>query len=316
MNILIIGGTRFQGRYLVDQLISHGHKVTVFHRGNHPANFPVEVEVIHGDRNIREDLQKLQTKSFDWLVDTCAYVPSQCDLVLKTLGHQIHKLCFVSSSYVYTSTYPRISEIAELKKPEYRDEKISAASYGPLKVACEERYSSEIGQENVLILRPSVLIGPGDHTMRLQFWIEALAGPKLYTLVDPNRKIQLLDVRDYTNFFASALERNLTGVFNLAGHPEPLTDIVEFIQSKKMDEKLQRRTIDWELFEHNSISRSEIPYALPIEGEDYCSEKAKTLGFNHRPIHETLADCLGASTNNSVGGEMSELLRRFQKIMS
>ncbi len=50
MNILIIGGTRFLGRHLVDAAIARGHTVTLFNRGkSNPDLFP-DVETIQGDR--------------------------------------------------------------------------------------------------------------------------------------------------------------------------------------------------------------------------------------------------------------------------
>lgn len=50
MRVLIIGGTGLSGPYLVRELVSRGHEVTIFHRGQHEADLPEAVAHVHGDR--------------------------------------------------------------------------------------------------------------------------------------------------------------------------------------------------------------------------------------------------------------------------
>ena len=78
MRILVVGGTRFVGRHVVDQAVARGHQVTVFHRGRSGADLfqgDDRVDLRIGDRN--EDLSALAEGRWDATVDTCAYVPAQ-----------------------------------------------------------------------------------------------------------------------------------------------------------------------------------------------------------------------------------------------
>ena len=73
MKLLILGGTRFVGRHLVTAAIARGHEVTLFNRGRHSSDPPADIETILGDRN--RDLDKLQGRRWDAVVDTCGYLP-------------------------------------------------------------------------------------------------------------------------------------------------------------------------------------------------------------------------------------------------
>ncbi len=57
MRILIIGGTRFIGPYVVRPLINAGHQVTIFHRGQTEAELPGAVRHFRGDRQQLLDFQ-------------------------------------------------------------------------------------------------------------------------------------------------------------------------------------------------------------------------------------------------------------------
>ncbi len=73
MEILIIGGTRFLGRAIVDAALAQGHQLTLFNRGcTNPGLYP-EVETLTGDRD--GELDSLSGRRWDAVMDTCGYVP-------------------------------------------------------------------------------------------------------------------------------------------------------------------------------------------------------------------------------------------------
>ncbi|CEG23758.1 hypothetical protein BN1080_02762 [Planococcus massiliensis] len=99
MNILILGGTRFMGRFLTEAALSSGHEVTLFNRGKaNPDLFP-EVEKLIGDRY--GDLQALKGRRWDAVIDTSGYLPwsvqESAELLAKSVGHYT----FISSASVY-----------------------------------------------------------------------------------------------------------------------------------------------------------------------------------------------------------------------
>ena len=74
MNILVLGGTQFVGRHMVQALLERGHSVTTFTRGQTADSLPPEVERRHGDRSAG-DLSSLQSRTWDACLDVSGYLP-------------------------------------------------------------------------------------------------------------------------------------------------------------------------------------------------------------------------------------------------
>src|SRR6185369_5270979 len=103
MKLLILGGTKFLGRHLVEVALSRNHQVTLFNRGNHPAPFP-NVETIKGDRN--HDLSKLEGRRWDAAIDTSGYLPRSVTASAQALSSAIKTYIFISSVSVYADLSP------------------------------------------------------------------------------------------------------------------------------------------------------------------------------------------------------------------
>jgi 2'-hydroxyisoflavone reductase len=297
MKILIIGGTRFQGKFLVSMLVSKGHEITVFHRGIHPLNSNAGVKEVLGDRDRPEDLNRLLPSKFDWLIDTCAYRPEQCVLVNKVLCKSFARVALISTAYVYNNSAPNITEDSELLSINSNFTEPSPLLYGVLKIQCELEYL-KLGHDRVLILRPGVLIGPGDHTFRLQFWIELLKTlEKRIYFLDTSFKIQLLDVRDLVDFLTKSVEKNLFGIFNLAGIPIEFTKILQSL-SDLLNQKV-KDNINLDLKKIEMLEGADqIPYCNLKDSEDYISDKARLLGFRNRDLEQSLKDAANNLRND------------------
>src|SRR3954464_14898883 len=169
MRILVLGGTQFLGRHVVDAALERGHEVTLFNRGRtHPELFP-DVEKLRGDRD--GDLGALRHRDFDAVVDTSGYVPRVVAETLQALGDVGH-YTFVSSISVYAdvSTAPtESSPLAELKEPteDWRE------AYGELKVLCENEVRAR--HPEAFVVRPGLIVGPWDPTGRFTYWPTRLA---------------------------------------------------------------------------------------------------------------------------------------------
>src|SRR5258708_6303784 len=115
MNLLILGGTRFLGRHLVQAAVDHGHNVTLFNRGvSAPELFP-EIEQLHGNRD--GDLEALRGRSWDVVIDTCGYVPRVVGASAALLADVVGCYIFISTCSVYADfSYIGIDESAPLIK--------------------------------------------------------------------------------------------------------------------------------------------------------------------------------------------------------
>lgn len=157
MNILILGGTRFLGRYLAKATIGKGHDITLFNRGSDPYVFP-GIEQLKGDRD--GDLEMLKGRQWDAVTDTSGFIP-----------RTVSKSCRLLSD----PTEPGIDENGEVHTlNEDKAEVITSGTagpiygeyYGPLKSLCEKAAEKELPGK-VLSTRAGEIVGPYDYTDRL-----------------------------------------------------------------------------------------------------------------------------------------------------
>lgn len=286
MNVLIIGGTRFQGRYLVDELIKSGHTVTVFHKGNHSIDERCGLTDLIGDRDNLDALGKLLEFEFDACIDTCAYFPQQIEKLSQVLN--IRKYCLISTVYVYKDQFTVLKETSELARiEEQSSSKLTPGNYGALKALCEQMARSCFG-EACLMIRPSIIIGPGDHTERMSFWIQ-LATNK-HKLVAPGnleRMIQFVDVRDLAEFTVQSIIDGRSGAINVAGKQHSFKEFLDILSGLSGDH-CQINKIDW--IEFNRLNLNDLPFCYPEKSENYISDLANSWGFRDRGLEDSLHD--------------------------
>jgi 2'-hydroxyisoflavone reductase len=222
MKLLILGGTKFLGRHLVDAARARGHTVTLFNRGSRPGLFP-GVEEIRGDRAAgREGLKGLAGRAWDTVIDTCGYVPRLVGASASMLQNAVGQYVFVSSISVYeefAQAPDETSATAALADPSSED---IARDYGALKAACERVVSATYG-ERALNIRPGLIVGPFDPTGRFTYWPLRIArGGEVLAPDDPAGDVQFVDVRDLARWTVQLVERRVGGVFNATGPAQPL----------------------------------------------------------------------------------------------
>src|SRR5262245_30399124 len=137
MRLLVLGGTKFLGRGVVDAALAAGHSVTLFNRGEtNPGLYP-EVESLRGDR--RAELSVLAGREWDAVIDPSGYFPrdvrASAELLRGSVGHYV----FVSSISVYEFPFPPgIDESAPLVPVDRDADEVTGETYGGLKVGCEQ----------------------------------------------------------------------------------------------------------------------------------------------------------------------------------
>jgi 2'-hydroxyisoflavone reductase len=212
MRILVLGGTQFLGRHVVDTALARGHQVTLFNRGRtRPELFP-EVEKLRGDRD--GDLAALTGRDFDAVVDTSGRVPRLVSETLAELG-EIGHYTFVSTISVYAdlSTPPtERSPLAELKEPT----EVWEEAYGELKVLCENVVRERF--PDAFLPRPGLIVGPWDPTGRFTYWPTRLAaGGRVLAPLPRAADTQVIDARDLAEWILHAAEERLGGTYNAVG---------------------------------------------------------------------------------------------------
>lgn len=217
MRILLIGGTRFIGRHVVEVARAAGHDVTVFHRGHSGADLFPGVQHLLGDRNA--DLSALAEGDWDATVDTCAYLPRQVQALADALGERAGRYLLVSSVSAYASPcargYREDAPLAQLDDPSVED--VTPETYGGLKALCERAALDRFGPAT-LIVRPTYVVGPDDYTWRFPWWVARIArGGEVLAPGPAEVPAQLIDVRDMAAWLVGLLDRGESGAFHAVG---------------------------------------------------------------------------------------------------
>jgi len=220
MTILVLGGTRFVGRHIVDALLRRGHTVAVLTRGVSPDDLPASVERLRGNRNDPSGvLAALAGRSWDACIDVSGYLPRQVRPTAEGLADRIARYLFISTVSVYQDlSGGPVTEAGRLL-PEAAETvtDVTSETYGPLKVTCERIVRDTYGQRSSF-LRPQIVAGPHDPTGRHTYWVQrAMQGGGMLAPGDGSDHVQVVDARDVARFAASVIDRDLSGTFNMAG---------------------------------------------------------------------------------------------------
>jgi 2'-hydroxyisoflavone reductase len=293
VRLLVLGGTKFLGRAIVEAALGRGHELTLFNRGEtNPELFP-DVEKLRGDRTA--DLSALEGRSWDAVIDVAGYVPKivrRSAELLRDSGRYV----FVSSISVYANfdePWDESGPLAELGDAPVDELAEDYSNYGPLKALCEAEVEDVFGGR-ALIVRPGLIAGPNDPTGRFTYWPHRLArGDEILAPAPPERLAQFIDVRDLAEWTVGAIERELSGVFNATSEGIPWGELLEGANVTWVpDEFLQ---------EHEVGEWMELPLWIAGTGLRVDVGRIVSEGLRTRPLAETLAGAAGAPDVDGVG---------------
>jgi len=299
VRILVLGGTSFAGRHLVELGLARGHDFVLFNRGRTGSDLHPGVERVVGER--AGSLDGLRGRTFDAVADFSGYFPPDVERSAGMLAGAAGRYLFVSTRSVYSDhSLPGANEdsaVGELP-PGAPEDEITEESYGPLKLGCERAVQAVFG-DRALVLRPGLIVGPYDPTGRFTYWpVRAADGGDMLAPAPPDQPIQVVDARDLATFALDLLERDAGGTFDVVspGGMLALGDVLDAcaaaagggVRPVWVDEAflLDRGVQPW----------SELPLWTP--GEQMAGfqrsdvSRALAAGLRIRPVAETAADTL------------------------
>src|SRR3954447_15621708 len=224
MNLLVLGGTSFVGRAMVEDALAAGHSVTLFSRGKTGSDLFPDVERRIGDRD-SGDYASLADGAWDAVLDVSGYIPRHVAQAADALGDRIGRYLFISTGSVYDRTQAGdgMTEDTARLAPERGTEEITGETYGPLKVACEDDVLSRFG-DRATIVRPGIVAGPHDPTDRFTYWVRRAArGGRVALPGRPDQPVQVVDSRDLARLVVALLEQDRSGIYNAVGPADPVT---------------------------------------------------------------------------------------------
>ena len=222
LDILFLGGTGFIGPHQVEYALARGHTVTVFNRGRRSGMYGGKVEELVGNRDAKVDdgLKALEGKrSWDVVVDNSGYVPRHVRDSAELLKGRCGRYVYTSTVAVYdfekAPTVDNEGPLHEALDPAV--EEVTGETYGPLKAECD-RIVQQVYGDRATIVRPTYIVGPGDHTDRFTYWVERFQrGGDVLCPPEPGYNIDWIDVRDLCHWLVRLAEQDTPGVFNGTG---------------------------------------------------------------------------------------------------
>jgi 2'-hydroxyisoflavone reductase len=301
MKILVIGGTLFVGRHLVEAALAQGHEVTLFNRGQHNADLFPAVEKLRGDRD--GGLDVLSGRQWDVVIDTCGYVPRLVRASAEHLSDAVGRYVFISTISVYRDTSrPGQDESASLGTLEDETtESVTGETYGPLKVLCEQVAEAAM-PGRVLTLRPGLIVGPHDPTDRFTYWPHRIAeGGDVLAPGDAGQRVQFIDARDLAEWTVRLIEHQAVGIFNAVTADEDWT-MGRLLDDCRIAAGSDARLV-WVdesfLLEHGVAPWSDLPLWLAQATTDgyrgmnsIGTTNAVAAGLTYRSLAETVHDTL------------------------
>jgi 2'-hydroxyisoflavone reductase len=292
MRLLVLGGTKFLGRAVVDEALARDHEVTLFNRGQtNPELFP-DVEKIRGDRT--QDLSAFVGRRWDAAIDMATFLPRVVRLSTDALRDSVRRYVYVSSISAYADqSVPPLegNPVAVLARPDSE----SIDDYGALKARCEQIVQDAFGKR-ALVIRPGLIVGPHDPTDRFTYWPRRIAkGGRVLAPGPPDAPVQFVDARDLGAWIVHATESGLDGIYNATGETLTFESFLEECRRVAGDAE-----IVWvdgrRLAEAGVAEWMELP--LWIISPEYSAthradvSKAVAAGLRFRPLAETIRDTL------------------------
>ena len=307
MRILILGGTGFTGPYQVRYALERGHTVTVFNRGIERKDWPGKVEELIGDRNTG-DLKALEGREWDVCIDNPTTLPFWVRDVGRVLHGKVQHYVFISTVSVYADADTPADESAPLATYGGADAMAETLEsfranvgelYGPLKAISEQEARKQF-PGMVTIIRPGLIVGPGDETDRFTYWPARLSrGGEVMGPGDGTDVVQFIDGRDLAEWTIRMTESRVFGTFNATGPEHPLqirgmlTGIATAIHSDARITWVPRDFLE----ARNVAPWSDMPVWVPGQGDSAgfaqrSIRKAIAAGLTFRPLAVTATDTL------------------------
>ncbi len=300
LRILILGGTGFIGPHQVRYALQRGHTITLFNRGRtNPHLFP-EVEKLRGDRN--DNLTALEGREWDVVIDNPAMLPRWVRQSAGLLKDAAGQYLFISTLSVFANDgiidQDETGELAVYD--EEKEEAVTGSAYGGRKVLCE-RAAEEAFPGRTTVVRPGLITGPGDPTLRFPYWPLRLdRGGGVLAPGQPGDPVQFIDARDLGEFVISLLENSIYGIYNATGpeEPIPMGRMLEEIKNG-LEADATFTWVDEEFLQEEGVLR----YVNGLGGpavrnprmagyNQYNIDRALAKGLTFRPVAVTARDTL------------------------
>ncbi len=324
MRLLVLGGTRFLGRAIVDDAISRGYDVTTFSRGlsGHPRP---GADALRGDRTNAEDLRQLAQREWDGVIDTSVLAPADVLAAARILADRAQHYTYISTISVY-ARWPgegATEDSPVLDCPPDATGTVETLGYGELKAGCERAVAAAL-PGRCLIVRPGTIVGPHENVGRAPWWLARMArGGTVLAPGEPGRTVQMTDARDLASWAVENTRRGLPATINVPGAEgvtfgDLLTTCARLAGADGNPAVTLRWVPDSVLLDAGVEPWMELPMWVPDQPEfagmwDVSGDRALRTGMRYRPLTDTLHDTWLWLRQEAVAGRpLDQIARRAE----
>ncbi|MFE0917937.1 SDR family oxidoreductase [Streptomyces nigra] len=297
MRLLVLGGTEFAGRAVVEAALGHGWEVTVLNRGRHDP--PAGVRSLWGDRTAAGGLDALAgDETWDAVVDTWSGAPRPVLDAARLLRDRAGRYVYVSSCSVYAWA-PPAGYTEEAPLVEGAEAGAGQTDYARDKRGGELAAVEGFGAGRSLLVRAGLILGPYENVGRLPWWLNRMArGGPVLAPGPRDLPLQYVDVRDLAEWILGAVEAGLSGPYNLMS-PQGHSTMGEFLEAcaTVAGPDAELRWVDPEVVLAAGIEPwTQLPVWVPPGSDLHDAlhaadvSPAVAAGLRCRPVAETVAD--------------------------
>ena len=316
LRILILGGTGFTGPHQVRYAVERGHHVTVFNRGRRQTELPDGVVHLQGDRNEPDGLAALEREvangtTWDVVIDNPTSLPFWVRDAGTVLKDATQQYVFISTISVYADTsQPGMDEgtvtaVYEgddpLKETMQSFQQSRGSLYGPLKAA-SEREAEKWFPGRTTVIRPGLIVGPGDMSGRFTYWpVRIDRGGEVLAPGTGHDAVQIIDARDLAEWTIRMTETRTFGTYNATGPAGELTMAEMLGGIRAAFDGTRPMKLTWvpaeTLAEHGVRGWSHMPVWVPPQPDNagfarVSIARALADGLTFRPLATTARDTL------------------------
>ncbi|MBQ8378088.1 MAG: NAD-dependent epimerase/dehydratase family protein [Oscillospiraceae bacterium] len=233
MNILVIGGTRFFGIQMVEELVNRGHDVTIATRGITPDHFGNKVKRIIFNRSDCDSIRKaFAHKHYDVVIDKIAYCSNDIKNILEVLD--CDRYIYMSTTAVYNpKTLNTVEEDYDGRGKELVWCDRGDFSYSDIKRQAEIALSKVYQNVNWTAVRYPVVLGMDDYTNRLRFYVDHIIKGVPMNIDNADLQMGYISSDEAGKFLAFITENDFSGAVNGSSHGTiSLAEIMEYVNQK------------------------------------------------------------------------------------
>ncbi|WP_329133599.1 NAD-dependent epimerase/dehydratase family protein [Streptomyces sp. NBC_00670] len=296
MRLLMLGGTEFVGRAVVEAAVRRGWEVTLFHRGRNDV--PRGARALLGDRTAPDGLAALAGGAWDAVVDTWSGAPRAVRETARLLSGRAGRYAYVSSCSVYE--WPRPAGFAEdMPAVDGADAGAERTDYARDKRGGELAAVESFGADASLLVRAGLILGPYENVGRLPWWLHRIArGGDVLAPGPRELAVPYVDARDLSEWLLSAVERGSSGPYNVAGTRDRATmgELLDACVRVTGGTARLRWTAPEAVLAAGIEPWTQLPVWVPhgseLETSVYSMDVSRAVreGLRHREVAETVAD--------------------------